>query len=300
MENPIEWTDHPHRSRTRTVRTAEELLIPGLKMFGRHIMTNAVSPLPSHYHKSAYEFTFVINGALSFTTGGRSYELTGCDVFMTRPDEVHSTNLLPLSAGEIIWFQLDLTEAERLFFLEPEAVRHFLSLLDSLQGPCFPAGNKVFSLVTHAFELSAAKDARYQCAACLVLTLYELSALSRKTDRSVTPDIESALDYIKSHITSEISLEMLADFSHLSVSQLKQKFKAQVGVAPRHYINYRKVQAAKKMLLEGASVTSVAMSLGFNSSSYFAVVFKRYNACSPTEYVQHKEKPLPEYFPDGG
>ena len=39
---------------------------------------------------------------------------------------------------------------------------------------------------------------------------------------------------------ASLSLEELARLSHLSVSQFKQKFRAQVGMAPRHYVNYHK------------------------------------------------------------
>ena len=80
-------------------------------------------------------------------------------------------------------------------------------------------------------------------------------------------------------------MEELAKLCRLSVSQFKQKFRAQVGMAPRHYVNYHKIQLAKKMLLDGMSVTNTAMELGFGSSSYFTVVFRRYSACTPSEFL---------------
>ena len=57
-------------------------------------------------------------------------------------------------------------------------------------------------------------------------------------------------------------------------------------MAPRHYVNYHKIQLAKKMLLDGTSVTDTAMELGFGSSSYFTVVFRRYSACTPSEFLR--------------
>ena len=38
-------------------------------------------------------------------------------------------------------------------------------------------------------------------------------------------------------------------------------------------------------MLSGLSVTETAMRMGFDTSSYFANVFRRYMALSPTEYV---------------
>ena len=58
-----------------------------------------------------------------------------------------------------------------------------------------------------------------------------------------------------------------------------------MGIAPRHYINYAKIGLAKQLLAQGKSVTDTAMELGFCNSSYFTVVFKRYAALTPTEYL---------------
>ena len=110
MEHAREVTDSYFVSRYRTVYTWQELGVPGLRMFGKHTMTQACAPLSPHFHKNAYEFTFVTEGAIHFTTQEKDYELSGSDVFMTCPDEVHSTNFRPLSAGEIIWFQLDVSD----------------------------------------------------------------------------------------------------------------------------------------------------------------------------------------------
>ena len=45
------------------------------------------------------------------------------------------------------------------------------------------------------------------------------------------------------------------------------------------------VELARQLLLEGRSVTDVAMELGFSSSNYFSSVFRRYTAMSPTQYL---------------
>lgn len=287
METPIEWYDEHFESKGRIIRTYNELQIPGLRMFGKFTISNAAAPLVPHFHKNAYEFHFVTNGSITFTIDDHSYDVNGYDVFMTRPNVVHSTNLEPLSVGEMFWFQLDTGTTDSFLFLDREAGAHLIQTLNTLEGPLFPGcGGRIYSLLKRAYELSSSPDNRYICASCLTLILYELAALSQKPVRSVTPDIELAVRYIKEHITEELTIEELSALCVLSASQFKQKFKNQVGIAPRHYINYRKIQTAKKMLLDGIPVTEVAMALGFNTSSYFTVVFKRYNACSPSEYIE--------------
>lgn len=297
MEQIIEWKDTYYSSSTRMVFTSEELQIPGLAMFAKHTMTNAVAPLPKHFHRDCFEFTFVTNGAISFTIENVEYELSGYDVFMTFPNEIHSTNLLPLSVGEIIWFQIDATFLEDLLFLNKEASEHLLHNLKNLQ--CNLAkgvSSKIISYIKKAFELCSEENNKYQTANYIAHVLYELMSQFHHSTTSASPDIEKVLTYINENMKAELSLDELAELAMLSTSQFKQKFKSQLGIAPRHYINYRKIQLSKKLLLEGIPITTIAMDLGFNTSSYFSVVFKRYNACSPSEYVKNKQLDIPDYF----
>ena len=102
----------------------------------------------------------------------------------------------------------------------------------------------------------------------------------------ITPDIGRAIDYIFQHLSENLPMEELARIALLSESRFKQKFKMEMGTSPRDFVNFHKVEAAKNLLLEGHSVTDVAMELSFSSSNYFSSVFRRYTSFSPTQYAQ--------------
>ena len=293
MEKAEESVDRSFSSRYRTIYTWPELGIPGLRMFGKHTMNQACAPLSPHFHRNAYEFTFVTEGAIHFTTREQEYEVSGNDVFVTRPDEVHSTNFRPLPAGEIIWFQLDVSDPDRFLFLSREAAKELMDELSGMRGCVFRPGSHVFHDIRRAFSLAGTPGRCHLVCSYLTVALYELAAFAGRQallpgslTRTLSPDMEKAAAHIQSHLAGELSLEELAALCGLSVSQFKQKFRAQAGMAPRHYINYHKIQLAKKMLARGASVTDTAMELGFGSSSYFTVVFRRYSACTPSEYLR--------------
>ena len=59
-----------------------------------------------------------------------------------------------------------------------------------------------------------------------------------------------------------------------------------MGLPPREYVNAERMRAAEVLLQEGLTVMEAAMELGFSSSNYFAVVFRRHMGCSPREYLQ--------------
>ena len=286
MNTPVRWKDEYFVSEKRVVLTEEQLEIPGLRVFGHHSMSTASEPLVLRFHENAYEFMIITEGAFSLQMAGKNYKVSGGDVFVTPPGEIHSTNQMPLSLGEFYWFQLDVSYIKDLLFLSEEAATDLLRRLQEVISQVIHTDNKdLKKMIKKAFTLTASRENRYMTAGYLVVFLNMMIEYSRKETTTLTRDIESALNYIMDMFTQEITLEELADYCNLSVSQFKQKFKNQVGVSPRCYINQQKVEYAKSLLLEGKSKTDIAMQLGFSSSSYFAAVFKKFNSCTPSEYV---------------
>ena len=144
-----------------------------------------------------------------------------------------------------------------------------------------------------AFELALEGADVQLISSLLQLFLHLMIMYSQQEPSQLSMDIIKVLDYILENITSELSLDHLASLANLSCSQFKQKFKKQLGIAPRHFINQQKIEYAKTLLLEGKSVTDTAMLLNFTTSSYFSTVFKKYTLYTPSEYLKmyRKEEP---------
>ncbi len=88
-----------------------------------------------------------------------------------------------------------------------------------------------------------------------------------------------------------ITLEELAVVSMLSLARFKNRFCREVQVSPREYINLRKIDCAKKLLLTtDDSVTEIAFELSFSSRSYFSVLFHKIVGCAPRKFrLQNRE-----------
>ncbi len=296
ISNAIQWQDKPYFSEERRVLTPNELTIPGIHMVGRHHMTTAIAPLPDHFHSDCYEFTVVLEGSFNFTVDHEDYPVASGQLFITPPGQIHGTNNSPMSKGHILWFQLSVKEKNLLFLNEVAS----LDIQNRLE---LTVGSKVFSLSKVSLQIAKhlSQDLNETASPFLVANqithlIYEMFMRVEENKKQVPDDIKRVFAYIDQEIHQEISLDALAEIANLSVSQLKQKFKAQVGTAPRNYINQLKIEQAKKGLLMGHTVTEVAMNYGFTTSSYFAVVFKRYTAYTPTEFVKETTLDLPDYF----
>ncbi|MDR1158972.1 MAG: AraC family transcriptional regulator [Oscillospiraceae bacterium] len=113
--------------------------------------------------------------------------------------------------------------------------------------------------------------------------------------KHLSQDIANATAFIERSIGEPISMPELAQAAHLSVSRFKQKFKEQIGATPREYVNRMKVEISKARLLATGSVTEVAFELGFTSSNYFSVIFKRFTGLSPSEYIRRNKPGIRRY-----
>lgn len=285
---PIEWYDHFEDTKERKILTFEEHGIPGLRMFGYHNTTHAIAPLMSHYHKNCFEFTYVVHGNLRFSVNDRIYSISGGDMFATFSDEVHDTGNVPMSLHQMYWFQLQINDPTQFLFMDSLAAHEIISRLNQLPTRVIKMSSHVENILAEVFSnITSNTELGHIKAATLLGTLICMILESGDTPSfRITPDIGLATDYILQHIQEELSMDELARVSLLSVSRFKQKFKSEMGTSPRSFINFHKIEAAKRMLQEGQSVTDTAMELGFSSSNYFSAVFRRYTLISPTEYIE--------------
>lgn len=290
MNQIPKWVDHYTSGKNRTILTENELQIPGLRMFGHHVSYNATESLEWHYHENAFEFSLSSKGSFSFSTMSKNYPFSGGEIFISHPNEIHGTNEIPITVGELYWFQLDTSVEENFLFLTPSAAQDLIVRLNEIQPHVVKTElKKTLPLLKTAFEISLRGENRYFTASLIHLFLQLILVYSQQNESAFSADIQTVLQFVAQNITDELPLEQLAELAGLSCSQFKQKFKKQLGIAPRNYINKQKIEYAKKLLDEGRSVTETAMLLNFNTSNYFSTVFKKFTLYSPSEYIAKKK-----------
>ena len=90
---------------------------------------------------------------------------------------------------------------------------------------------------------------------------------------------------IQHNLYANLSLEELAQLSHLSLSSFKRKFKEVFDESPKKYIARKKVERAAELLkLKELRVSDVAYDVGFDSLSTFNRNFNNIYGISPSEY----------------
>lgn len=101
----------------------------------------------------------------------------------------------------------------------------------------------------------------------------------------VSKSVYLALDYIYYHLHEKITLEDIGRHVHMSPNYLNSLFKKEKGCTIQTYIKYKRIEAAKNMLLySDYSESAISEFLAFSSTSYFIKTFREVTRLTPREY----------------
>ncbi|MFN0119070.1 MAG: helix-turn-helix transcriptional regulator, partial [Blastocatellia bacterium] len=84
----------------------------------------------------------------------------------------------------------------------------------------------------------------------------------------------------------DLGLDQLARAVGASKSHVSRQFKSETGLTVIEYLHKVRVDAAKRLLLAGLKVATVAEYVGFSDAYYFSRIFTRLAGCPPSEYRQ--------------
>lgn len=97
--------------------------------------------------------------------------------------------------------------------------------------------------------------------------------------------LNDVFSYIENNIEEEIGLNEIINNCSVSQGYLSRIFKRQFNISVMEYLHMRKINMAKSYFcFTDLSITDVAFKLGYNESSYFSKVFKKYENTTVYKY----------------
>lgn len=176
---------------------------------------------------------------------------------------IHSGILYDLLMSTPDFFETDKCNIYREIFIK--LVKHYSTLADSEE------------IILQSLLLE------------LIYTINKDSTLKNKNGNLTKnhSTVETSLNYIKEHLTEDLSLESVAKLMLSSPIHFHNTFKAAVGKTLRDYVEEQRIKkAVNLMLTTNYSLTQIAYECGFSSQSYFSYVFKRRMKRTPREYAK--------------
>jgi AraC family transcriptional regulator len=119
--------------------------------------------------------------------------------------------------------------------------------------------------------------------------------LKRYTGRGYTPAtyrgglpgyrLRRVQDYIGDNLAVDLSLSELADVAGMSPHYFAELFRRSTGQAPHRYVLLQRIECAKQGLAnDRCSVVEVGLDVGFQNSSHFARMFRKFVGVSPSRF----------------
>lgn len=99
-----------------------------------------------------------------------------------------------------------------------------------------------------------------------------------------SPYVRKCISYINENLNKKLCVKELADLCGISANHLSQIFKNEMGDNISSYIAKQKCEAAKFLIKQGKDNKSIALMLGYSSSSHFVTAFKKQTDMTPSEY----------------
>ena len=109
-----------------------------------------------------------------------------------------------------------------------------------------------------------------------------------KTQGKKNENLLKVLNYIYQNYSSQIKVETMASIMGLSEGEASRTFKKLTGQSPMDYVIHYRIKIATILLKNTSkSITDIAFEVGFTSSNYFTIAFKKITGLTPSEYKKH-------------
>jgi AraC-like DNA-binding protein len=296
----------PRNISDRTLLDFSALGFRDLIMAGRYSYNCAHPPLRPHLHRDIMEICVLEQGSQTYYVGPRRYKLTGGDVFITKPGEVHGTGQEPENKGKLYWVELRTVFPGRsILSLPAKESRLLLNCLQGLSVRHLRHGEILIPTLERIFKVFADERNPLRIVNLRNLLLRFLLDVAALAEHKEAPrldlGIKRALTYVESHLTAAIPVAVLAREARMSESHFKKQFSRQIGMPPIEYASQRRIEYGKqKLRCAGLTITQIAMDTGFATSQHFATAFKRFTGLTPREFRQREKIYLDYMAPEIG
>jgi AraC-like DNA-binding protein len=227
-----------------------------------------------HEHR-VWELYYQIDGVSLWASGGKRFELGARDFFVAPPRVVHELINRPTGKHHFYFAAIDLAPVLRR---HPMLAKHWrrrecaaVKSAEGVEAPFRQLIREVTLRLDHRAEgLKSAIDY------LLIEATRALADRPAEAFLALHPAVHKAKQLLEGQSEQPWRLADLARLVHLSPNHLAQLFTAEVGISPHQYLLRERVRRAKEELRDSdASVTTIALDLGFSSSQHFAKMFKK-------------------------
>ena len=254
--------------------------------------------MPFHWHKE-WELISVLQGSFTCYIDGNPFSASPGDYLLIPSGAIHGGT----PSGCV--YECAVFDPQALL-MHPEACRRYLQKI-ALSVPdiaLFSSDSpKFWQIASHLFSCVRSMPDGWE----LLLTgaLFELFGVlwqdghfsdssAPVSDLNRAHLLKPVLEYVDTHYMQPVTLPELAQLTGMTPRYFCRFFYSYIHRTPIDYLNYYRIEQACRLLSSSnLSVTETAYQCGFNDSSYFVKIFRKYKGVTPLQYRKNG-LPVPE------
>ncbi|MBO5232328.1 MAG: helix-turn-helix transcriptional regulator [Clostridia bacterium] len=229
-----------------------------------HIRKSRRLGCAKHLHDHI-ELAIMLNGRTKAFADDKGGILCEGHAFISFPNQVH-------------YFLDEFGESDNVLFIFPPNKIPAFNKVFSKKLPLEPIAGIDLEKILPVINIAlSAKDTNTpysetvieNCLSIILAHIFENMELDNVKKRNISA-IQSILLYCGDHYNEDITLEKIAENTHMSKYYISHIFSKEIGISMPEYINTLRIRDAEILLQKGEmSITEVAFAVGFNSLRSF-------------------------------
>lgn len=236
-----------------------------------------------------YLLHYVLSGAGTFQSGGRSWQLFAGDAFLIIPGVISAYSADRENPWEYCWIGFDGRDAEEILASCNLTADLPVYLSGRSSAPFRAARSSADPLAECLLSVDRALCAEpgnlYLHLSCLYRFFSLLAPAPGNADKNSSAYLQQALDYLQHNYAYDIKIQDVARHVGIDRTYLYKLFCREMEVSPQQYlISYRLSMAKRLLSSTGLRITEIANSCGFSDSASFCHHFRAQFGITPSQF----------------
>lgn len=255
-----------------------------------HQQGRAPSVQHSHTDSDCLEVIQIVSGDGTALIHDQTYPLSPGILLFIDSSNIHALN--PQEVETYCRNKLLVRRSVMERSLQPVGALSLLEVFDEVGGTCFALTPELAGRVDDIFRTMAEAPGE---GSVIFSSLIQLLTMLTPQDRlyAQVPDVRVSrvLHHLHTRYADPITIEMLAEDSHVSKYYLCRLFRNYTGMSIVQYLNEQRLSSARRLLAQTRrSITSIAQDCGFGSASHFCALFREHEGMTPRDFRIHHSK----------
>lgn len=267
--------------------------------FNTGIWLSSTRRAPWHWHP-AFEIVYIVSGTALYKTPQAELIVPPDGILFINSGVFHSAETIDNNVP--VEYRCQLVEPNFLAggsgsliyrkYVDP--IVQCTDLPYTLILPGDPMHAEALALLRQAIAAAEAQDLMYEYRIQQNLSHFWLMFAQKTMDvwlnsapknDARSDRVKQMLAYIQNNSAEKLTLDDIAASAGISTRECLRCFQNTLKITPFEYLIDCRVRRAADMLISSTeSITNIALSCGFSSSSYFCRIFKKVTGHSPSEY----------------